>query len=507
MSLHLQHLDVGDLTDSAGGDPWLLDRSIQAGAPGEISELATAFRLASSCTQETTDEFLAAKARFESAWDRQDGGGHPINDSVEVQRATESMNYNRDKLAKVAVDLQNIAASLAEAQRSGGVSIGNLEAALKAIDGQIDHALRTAAANSEPADVSHLRQAAVERTTVALREVQAIRDGYAEQLEQSRSELAAEGYSAGAMDGAEGSDQGSTSASDAMAERYDAGQRSVDQQIVNSPGPWTPEKQAAAGRLRDYATINDPTADIDALRYASQRLDDYHVANATGPMPVDPILGGDARSRAQTRLDWQQKLEQGLLGTAAMKPDQATEWLNQSEAAGQAAVLDRLDRELQRAGMSPAGAAATVDAMSNGSVPQELVALAQNGSKVAAGGSEAVDQYRQVVPTGDHWKPGIEYTPEDLESLKNISSKLGTVGNVLEATVAIYEVSNGAPIGEVGSKVGGGMAGTLLGAEVGAWAGSPGGPVGVFVGALAGGIAGSFAGEWAGQQGYRIATR
>ncbi|WP_428847323.1 hypothetical protein [Mycolicibacterium cosmeticum] len=77
MPVQLRHLDVHDLIAAAGGDPWEVDRTIQAGAPGEISDLASAFREAGNCTQETTDEFLAAKRRFESAWDRQcDVSGH-----------------------------------------------------------------------------------------------------------------------------------------------------------------------------------------------------------------------------------------------------------------------------------------------------------------------------------------------------------------------------------------------------------------------------------------------
>ena len=506
MTLHLQHLQAEDLIGAAGGDPWELNRTIQAGAPGEISDLADAFRQASSCTQETTEEFLSAKARFESAWDRQDGGDHPINDSAEVQRATEAMNYNRDKMAKVAVDLQTIAASLAEAQRSGSVATANLEAALVAIDGQIDHAMKVAAAEGQIADVSRLREAAVERTTVAVREVTAVRDSYAEQLDQSRAEMAAEGYESVAADGSDGRNPHYDSAAEASAAKYDAGQRAVDQELINSPGPWTADKAAAAGRLRDFATINDATADVDGVKYAHERLDDFHVANSTGPSPIDPVLGGDARTRAQTRLEWQQRLEQGYMGTAAMAPDEATKWLDNSEAVGRTAAIERLQEGLQRAGMSPAGAAATTEAMAGGALPQELVQLAQTGSKVAGAESEAFKHYGDVVPTGDHWKPGVAYTPEDLESLKAISGKLGHVGTVLEGAVAIYEVNNGVPIGEVGAKFGGGMAGTLAGAEVGAWLGSPGGPVGVFVGALVGGVAGSFAGEWAGQQGYRIAT-
>ena len=284
MTLHLRHLGVDDLIDSAGGDPWELNRTIQAGAPGEISGLAASFRAASNCTQETTDEFLAAKVRFESAWDRHDGGDHPINDSEEVRRATESMNYNRDKMANVAVDLQNIAASLAEAQRSGAISTTDLEAALQRIDNQIDYELSLAAANGETVDVSELRQAAVDRIAAALGEVQTVRDAYSHQLDESRAQMAAEGYSpdATAVDG-EG-DEPKNAQAQADAGKYGASQRAADEALVNSPGPWTPEKQSAAGRLRDYATINDPTANIDEIRYAGQRLGDYHMAHESGPL-------------------------------------------------------------------------------------------------------------------------------------------------------------------------------------------------------------------------------
>ena len=69
---------------------------------------------------QTSDEFAAAKKRFTAAWDRDDPA-HPINDSGEVQRATQVMQLNKEELTRVGVDLQNIAASLAEAQRSGHV--------------------------------------------------------------------------------------------------------------------------------------------------------------------------------------------------------------------------------------------------------------------------------------------------------------------------------------------------------------------------------------------------
>ena len=123
---HLVHLSVPELIGAAGGDPWQIDDTIQAGAPGEISELATSFHNAAVCTTQTGEEFAQAKKRFAQAWDRDDPA-HPINDAEEVRRATESLHMSSEQMGRVAVDLQAIAADLAQAQRSGQISIGNLQ--------------------------------------------------------------------------------------------------------------------------------------------------------------------------------------------------------------------------------------------------------------------------------------------------------------------------------------------------------------------------------------------
>src|SRR6478736_5104414 len=90
----LVHLSVPELIGAAGGDPWQIDDTIQAGAPGEISELATSFHNAAVCTTQTGEEFAQAKKRFAQAWDRDDPA-HPINDAEEVRRATESLSTCR----------------------------------------------------------------------------------------------------------------------------------------------------------------------------------------------------------------------------------------------------------------------------------------------------------------------------------------------------------------------------------------------------------------------------
>lgn len=504
MTAEFRHLDAEELTANAGGDPWQLHRTVQSGSPGEIDELATAFRAAGVCTSETTEEFLAAKQRFQAAWDRQDGGDHPINDSAEVRRATESLHVNREQLDRIAVDLQNISATLAEAQRSGAISVSNLEAALKAIDNQIDREIAVAATHGQQVDVSELKQAAVDRTRRALEEMNAIRDAYAGQLDKSRLEMAADGYTPDAVNDNVGqSEARSTEEAHADAEQYGTGQRAADEALVNSTGPLTPEKKAAAARLRDYATINDPTAQLDQVRYAGDRLDDYHTANAPGPLPVDPVLGGDIRSQARTRLELQQKLEQGLLNQPPIHPDQATAMIQQSEAEARSLVITRVQDQLEQAGMSPEGATKAAEGMSHGVIPKELIDSAAAAGKPMAGASEAFGRTADSLPTGNHWNESVTtYSWSDVEALKSIGSRLGVAGNLVDFGVGLYEIQNGAPVGQVLAKTGGGMAGAWALGAVGAEIGTVGGPPGVFIGAVTLGTVGAIYGEDAGQSVY-----
>ncbi|MCV7237967.1 hypothetical protein H7J70_07660 [Mycolicibacterium celeriflavum] len=376
---------------------------------------------------------------------------------------------------------------------------------MKRIDNQIDYQLAVAAANGEEADVSDLKRAAVDRTREALTAVQGVRDSYSEQLDKSRLEMAAEGYSPDAMKGSEGQQESPTSQdAKAEADQYGSEQRTADQELVNSPGPWTPEKQAAAGRLRDYDTINDPTSSLDQRRFAGQRLDDYQTATTQGPLLGDPILGGDARSQARTRLEMQAKLEQGLLNTAPMPPDQATAMINQSEAQARNLVIARVQEQLMQAGMSPEGAAAATDSMAQGIVPKELVEAASAAGKPIAGGEKAFQHFANSLPIADNPVQGMPgFSPSDVDVLKKIGGNLGVAGNLVDFGVGMYEWRTGTPLGEVAAKTGGGMLGASGMAAFGAWLGAPAGPVGIFAGAFILGSIGSLGGEQLGQNLYQ----
>ncbi|MGV0836690.1 putative alpha/beta hydrolase [Mycolicibacterium thermoresistibile] len=499
MALQLKYLRIEDLISGAGGDPWGLNRTIQSGSPGEISELADAFHKASGCLLETKDEFDAAKQRFAAAWDRQDSGEHPINDSEEVRRATKSLQLNQEQLSRVAVDLQNIAASLAEAQRSAATSIRNLEMQLQLIDNQIDREIATAAANGEDVDVSRLRDAAVDRTRESLDVVRAVRDAYSEQLESSRLEMAAEGYTAEAAEPADGTQQETNQDAHAEADSYGAGQRAADEALVNSPGPWTPEKQAAAARLRDYATINDPTAGVDEVRYAGERLNDFRMSQFTGPLPVDTVLGGDARSRAQARLQMQKVLEtpDSFPDGRAMTPDQATQLLNEWESRGRDIVLQEVTERLQQAGLSPQGAAQIADEIRNGAPPSQFFgetaeALATHSSALG----EGTKAHSRALPSGQHWGDAPTWSQADIHAMKTLGTRIGGVGTAIDFALTLHDWQSGEPLGEATARFGGRTLGTALGGfGAGAAWGSFVGPHGTLAVGFLGAIVGGFGGE------------
>ncbi len=472
----LVHLSVSELIGAAGGDPWQIDATVQAGAPGEISELAASFRAAGLCITETDEEFHAAKKRFDEAWDRDDPA-HPINDAAEVMRATTWLKLSTEQMAKVAADLQDIAATLAEAQRSGHIAVGNLNGRLVQIDNVIAAEIAAAQADGVQLDWSALKAAAIDATKGALGEMTAVRDAYAAKLAEAELGMAADGYDMDAIAGGEG--QGEPSAQDAAddaAREYDRTQRGADEALVNSGGPSTPEMQAAAARLRDFGIVNDPNANPYAKQYAGERLNDFNVSRFVGPLPVDPVLGTDARRQAQVRLEYQQKLEAGFFG-APLTPDLATAFLDSSETQARSVVISRAEQTLRAQGVSDAG------------VMTVMKGLASFTDSVGTG----VGQYGESVETGKHALNGL--SKADAAALARWG-KLGTVANVAQLAIAAIEYPDNDwnPNEELG-KAGGGVLGSVLGGMgTGAAVGSVAGPFTAAGAAVIGGLLGGFAG-------------
>ncbi|MCG5432891.1 hypothetical protein LV457_11410 [Mycobacterium sp. MYCO198283] len=418
------------LVDAAGGDPWIIDDTLQAGAPGEISQLAQAFHNSGVCITAASDEFDAAQKRFTAAWDRDDPA-HPINDSLEVRRATEMMLLNF---------------------------------------------------------------AAIDATKSGLSQLSTARDTYTDALADARVDMAAEGYDSGTINGAVS--DGTLSGQDQArveADHYGATQRVEDQALVNSAGAWTPEKQSAAGRLRDFETITTPGSNPEAVRYAGERLGDFRMATFIGPLAVDPVTGQDARTRAQQRQHMQQMLESGFLTLPPLNPDQVTAMLDQGEAEARQRIMAQATLSLVKAGLSPEGAKAVVGDAARGISWNKIL---ESTGQVSGGAGNSMSGLARTVSDGSHASP-TELSAKDSGALKAIGKRLNGVGNLIEAADATYDIiQGGAPAGRrIGEAVGGQAAGAAGAVGAAMLAGSFLGPGGVIVAATVAGLAASEGGK------------
>ena len=198
--MQLRYISIPALIGEAGGDPWAINQSLQDGRPAQISDLAEAFHAAGRCTSESSAAFDDASRRFEASWNRENGD-HPINDSAEVQRVTKSLGAQSLQLPKIGIDLENVAAALAQAQRTGAVLVSTLDGQLQQLDGEIGQAVelekqpRLSAAERSAIDahISGLEQQAIDDTKSALGQLESLRDGYSDYLQRSLATLRADG--------------------------------------------------------------------------------------------------------------------------------------------------------------------------------------------------------------------------------------------------------------------------------------------------------------------------
>lgn len=487
------NFSAAELANEAGGDPWKLNDELQLGQPAAINDLADAFHRAAGCVGEVEADFVSAKQKFEQGWSH-NGSGHPINESAEVAQVTTQLNLQKPQIAAIAVDLETIAASLATAQRSSDAAIGALDATLHSIDDQIT------SANAAEQDTQALHDSAVGATKSALGNVQAIRDGHVAAMKSAESAmLAGTGYVSDVIDPIDGvpQDAASTEAND-----YKNNYLSADQALVNqasATGVATDESRAAAARLRDYATITDPTGTADTRRLAGERLNDHGMANVAGPLPVDTVLGGDARTRARARLHMQEVLESpnAFPGKPPLTPDQATQLLDQWEANGRTMVLNKFATELEQAGVSREGVAQALGEVQNGAAPSQFIRDAAAGlanyAGALGGGAQA---HGGALPTGEHWGNAPVWTKTDVEALKGFGSKLGWAGTVVDVVSTGVGVAHGDPAGPAVAQLGGRTMGGIAGGwAAGALWGSLVGPEGTLIVGFLGGIAGGIAGD------------
>ena len=181
---------------------------------------------------------------------------------------------------------------------------------------------------------------------------------------------------------------------------------------------------------------------------AQQRLDDFRMANFLGPLPRDPLLGGDARTRAQARIELQRQLEQGSLGFPPMNRDDATRLMSQGESLKRVAITRDAYSALIAEGMSAEGAI------------YFLNEVASNGGPALAGlegyGVNVVQPGRQPLPTD-------VLSASDAAVLKRVLGPVGTVADIAQLGIAFDEMLTDTQDenrykefgGEVGSVLGG----------------------------------------------------
>lgn len=180
----------------AGGNPWKINDTLQSGRPAQISNLAAAFHDAGRSTGEAEAAFQQARDRFDKAWTHENGE-NPINDSAEVRRATKSLGVQATQLPKIGADLENIAAALAEAQRTGKGEISSLEGALQGLDDQIGEAVhleqdpQLTAQERQLLDhyIDGLEKHAIDDTKTSLRKLNDIRNQYSRRLQTALTNL------------------------------------------------------------------------------------------------------------------------------------------------------------------------------------------------------------------------------------------------------------------------------------------------------------------------------
>ncbi len=199
--MQLRYISIPALLAEAGGDPWAINQSLQGGSPVQISNLAEAFHRAGRCTQEANEAFEQARRRFDAAWNRQHGD-HPLNDAAAVRRVTKGLGAQSLQLPKIGVDLQSIAAALAEAQQAGAGAIATRESRLQKLDDLIGRAVEMdkdthlSAADRDALDalVHACEDDAISDIKAALTQLQSLRDAYSATLAKSLGNLRAEGY-------------------------------------------------------------------------------------------------------------------------------------------------------------------------------------------------------------------------------------------------------------------------------------------------------------------------
>lgn len=267
----------------------------------------------------------------------------------------------------------------------------------------------------------------------------------------------------------------------------------------NGGQPRASTDPADLAKQRDLAIVNDPDADPTVRQLAQERLDDLRNSQIVGDLPIDPVLGGDARSRAQARRQLQDFLESGQAfpDRPPLRPDEATQMVDRLEAQGRETVLRGFADQLEAAGVSPPGIQRALDEVQSGKTPKQVIHDA--GAGIAGWGGAlggGAETHGAALPNGRHWGSAQVWSKADAQALEMFGRRLGSAGIGLDTLLTFDNITQGAPKGEEIAKLGGRTLGGIAGgfAAGAAW-GSLVGPEGTLIVGLLGGVAGGIGGE------------
>jgi hypothetical protein len=338
--MQFKHIVPSLLIAEAGGDPWAINQSLQAGRPAQISDLAEAFHSAGHSTAESNAAFEEARRRFQASWNREHGE-NPINDSAEVQRTVQSLGAQSEQLPKIGADLENIAAGLAEAQRSASGQIATLESQLHRLDDLIDQALRlkdsaTTAADRDSLEalINSCEEDAIRDTQAALDQLRATRNNYSDGLRGAQTTLANDGYDPTHVFAADAHEPETPEQAEKDVKAALAGDKGAAARVNGVLGAITPDQRAGKVPLSaeqssvlSQLQAQEHGMSIDALNTAEQRLGDEKgmignswqlMSNPNLTFPKTPLQVG-AKQGSET-----------VKGGAAQLPESVEQALNSS---------------------------------------------------------------------------------------------------------------------------------------------------------------------------------
>lgn len=450
---HLQYLSVDDLVAQAGGDPWSVDESLQAGSPAQINFLAQAFHDAAGSATAAEGAFRTAGEHF--AQYNRENGEQPINNAAEVARVKDQLHATNERLGRIAADLAGIAAALAQARAASQANVTALNANLMVLDARIGGYLNQG--RNHDAEIEQARQLALADTETALHNATTIRSGYSQQLRKALAALqGTDGYDAGEAVRRYGAEQEPAASTDeGQRDGTPANGRAARDQPTPAAGAAPAGADGGAGGNGDIAGGNASRAPEGG---AGQGADGGSGAEPPWLAPGTPVmtrpLGPPPAPSKPTAIDGK--------------------WGNVGD------------------GLSAAGSRANAPW-----VRPDLPAFAPGGSPTPA-------------------VPGGIPVSQAMDSVGKFGKHLGVAGNVFTGVNGVMEiqhdVDNGVPLStalvDVVPKTAGDIAGGLVGAGLGAQTGAeigavvgtffgpgPGTAIGAVLGAGTGAVVGGFVGS------------